>query len=128
MHGRIIRSLRYSPKTAPNGKDAGVYDQPPGARCDFNDDKSFCDGWTMLTVEQGKPVNDHLLQIKLMPGNVGPIHPSRPGGGAFLLYSYRSLNSRIVRYRQGILTSRHHFILPFSTMTENARWVFDRYS
>ncbi|KAK6043977.1 hypothetical protein COOONC_18516 [Cooperia oncophora] len=92
----------------PNGKDEEFCDdQPPGARCDFNDDKSFCDGWTMLTVEQGKPVNDHLLQIKLMPGNVGPIHPSRPGGGGFLLYSSE------LNWNRSLPTRHTYFTSPF---------------
>ncbi|KAK6017500.1 hypothetical protein OSTOST_16978, partial [Ostertagia ostertagi] len=65
----------------PNGKDEeSCDDQPLGARCDFDNEKSFCDGWTMLTLEQAKPITEHLLQVKRPMGNVGPIHTSRPGG------------------------------------------------
>ncbi|KAK6031731.1 hypothetical protein OSTOST_02102 [Ostertagia ostertagi] len=61
----------------PNGKDEeSCDDQPLGARCDFDNEKSFCDGWTMLTLEQAKPITEHLLQVKRPMGNVGPIHTS----------------------------------------------------
>nr|CDJ88634.1 Tyrosine protein kinase domain containing protein [Haemonchus contortus] len=93
-------------RDCPNGKDEeSCDDQPVGAKCDFNDETAFCDGWTMLTVEQAKPVTEHLLQVKRPLGNVGPIHASRPGGGGFLLYSSELNWNRSLSTRDTFFTS-----------------------
>ncbi|EYB92986.1 hypothetical protein Y032_0187g1105 [Ancylostoma ceylanicum] len=93
-------------KDCPNGSDEDVCgEQPTGSRCDFNDDRVFCDGWTMLTVEQGKPIPEHLLQVKRPMKNAGPIHESRPGGGPFLLYSSELNRNRSLSTRDTFFTS-----------------------
>ncbi|KAK5981913.1 hypothetical protein GCK32_002452 [Trichostrongylus colubriformis] len=91
-----------------NGKDEeSCDDQPLGARCDFDKDKSFCDGWTMVTFEQAKPVTEHLLHVKRPLGTIGPIHTARPGGGAFLLYSSE------LNWNQSLSTRNTFFTSPF---------------
>ncbi|CAJ0590574.1 unnamed protein product [Cylicocyclus nassatus] len=79
--------------------------QPSGSKCDFNDEKVYCDGWTILTAEQSKPVNEHLLRVKRTMRNIGPTHESRPGGGSFLLYSTELNRNLSLTTRDTFLTS-----------------------
>ncbi|KAK6755397.1 hypothetical protein RB195_014020 [Necator americanus] len=92
-----------------NGSDEESCDeQPAHSRCDFNDERAFCDDWTMLTVEQGIPTDHHLLQVKRPIKNVGPIHEARPGGGPFLLYSTEINRNQSLSTRDTFFTSPFH--------------------